>query len=183
MHARDFAHEVFLAGLRSLSFVISLASVNKRSPFVGDEKFFRYGYFACVLGFLSREPKFLIQMKLIFIGTVFAVSVLSGCSRPGTRSALPVSIPLVSSTPAPTPSPLSSIDIERRKAREIVKRMDKILLEGKERSQKREEEYQKTKSCIEEKDVADFSPNDDVELSPECKKRLADLDKGSSKSH
>ncbi|MEH2148595.1 hypothetical protein [Nostoc sp.] len=124
-------------------------------------------------------------MKLIFLGTAIAVCVLSGCSSHSLRSQSPstTSTPLVSLTPAPTPSPISSIDIERQKAREIVKRMDKILLEGKERSEKREEEYQKTKSCIQEKDVADFSPNDDVELSPECKKRLAGLDKGASKSH
>ncbi|QKQ75621.1 hypothetical protein [Nostoc sp. TCL240-02] len=141
--------------------------------------------FAAILGAISREPKFLYPMKLIFLGTAIAVCVLTGCSSQGRRSESPsaVSTPLVSSTPAPTPSPVSSIDIQRQKAREIVKRMDKILLEGKERSEKREEEYQKNKLCRTEEYNANFSPNDDVELSAECKKRLAELDKGASKSH
>lgn len=118
-------------------------------------------------------------MKLIFLATAFAASILIGCSSPKPQSQSPsnVSTPLVSSTPAPTPSPASSIDIERQKEREIVKRMDKILLEGKERQEKREEEYQKDVNCIKEKDVADFSSKYKDALSSECKKRLADSNK------
>lgn len=143
------------------------------------------------LGAISREPKFLYPMKLIFLGTAIAVCVLSGCSSQGVRRQSPpqasqsssaTSTPIISPTPVPTPSPASSIDIERQKAREIVKRMDKILLEGKERSEKREAEYQKTKLCRAEEYNANFSPNDGVELSAECKKRLVDLDKGASKT-
>ncbi len=132
---------------------------------------------ALILGAISREPKFLYPNETDIFRHCNVVCVLSACSSQGVRS----QAPLIPSTPALTPSPASSIDIERQKAREIVKRMDKILLEGKERSEKREEEYQKTKLCRTEEYNANFSPNDDVELSVECKKRLADLDKEASK--
>ncbi|WP_409883291.1 hypothetical protein [Nostoc sp. ChiSLP03a] len=44
---------------------------------------------ALILEAISREPKFLYPMKLIFLGTAFAVCVLSGCSSQGVRRQSP----------------------------------------------------------------------------------------------
>jgi hypothetical protein len=133
--------------------------------------------FAVILGVISREPKFLYPMKLIFLSAAIAACVLSGCSSQGVQS----QSPSITSTPAPTPSPASSIDIERQKAREIVKRLDQMELKFKEDQEKLDQERRENKLCRTKQALADFSPNDKEELSAECKKRLADLDKGASK--
>jgi PBP1b-binding outer membrane lipoprotein LpoB len=131
-------------------------------------------------------------MKLTFLSAAIAVCILSGCSSKGVRRQSPpqasqapsiTSNPLVSSTPAPIPSPASSIDIERQKAREIVKRLDQMELKFKEDQEKLDQERRENKLCRSKQALADFSPNDKEELSAECKKRLADLDKGASKTH
>ncbi len=138
-----------------------------------------------ILGVLSREPKFLYPMKLIFLGTAFTVCVLSGCSSQGVKSQAPsiTSTPIISSTPAPTPSPAQLTDAEKQNRDKLAKELDRIDLELKENLEKNREEHQKNKLCRTKQALADFSPNDKEELSVECKKRLADLDKGASKTH
>jgi hypothetical protein len=52
---------------------------------------------ALILGVISREPKFLYPMKLIFLSTAFAVCVLASCSSQGVQSQSPSKQPLISS--------------------------------------------------------------------------------------
>ncbi|MEH2152082.1 hypothetical protein [Nostoc sp.] len=118
-------------------------------------------------------------MKVIFLGTAFAVYILTGCSSQGVSSQSPLttSTPLVSSTPTPVPSRTPLTDAEKQNRDKLAKELDRIDLELREKQEKNREEHEKNKLCRSQQALADFSPNDKEELSPECKKRLADLDK------
>ncbi|WP_445634578.1 hypothetical protein [Nostoc sp. DSM 114161] len=125
-------------------------------------------------------------MKLIFLSTAFAGCVLlTSCSSQSPQSQSPstTSTPLVISTPAPTPSPTQLTDAEKQNRDKLAKELDRIDLEFRERQEKLDQERRENKLCRSQEALADFSPNDDTELSAECKKRLADLDKGASKTH
>jgi len=72
----------------------------------------------------------------------------------------------------PTSKP-SDAEVKKRLAEEL-RRIDLELKEGQE---KIEEESQKNRLCISEKQLADFHPHDKYTLSSECKKRLDELDR------
>lgn len=77
-------------------------------------------------------------------------------------------------SPSVSPSPKDlEVEAQRREAKKIIARLDKIKLQHDELQEKTEQEYQQRKACILEKEVADFHPNDENVQSPECKKILA----------
>jgi hypothetical protein len=73
---------------------------------------------------------------------------------------------------APTSKP-SDAKVKKR----LIEQLRRNELQLKEGQEKIEEESQKNRLCISEKQLADFHPHDKYTLSAECKKRLDELDR------